>query len=146
MGDQLGLGVVGLHEGRTLLVALTHSVPSETSAAVYIAPGDAVPPGALRAPHVRAVGGCDLRPEKIAAARRACPDLFYTSSYAELLARDDVDIVAIYTPDALHGEHIAQAFEAGKHVICTKPLVNSLEDARRILAAGRRTGRRLLVG
>lgn len=39
-----------------------------------------------------------------------------------------------------------QAFEAGKHVICTKPLINSVEDARRILDASRRTGCRLLVG
>jgi predicted dehydrogenase len=46
----------------------------------------------------------------------------------------------------LHGEHLVQAFEAGKHVICTKPLVNSFEDARRVLDAGRRTDRNLLVG
>ena len=60
--------------------------------------------------------------------------------------RSDVDIVAIYTPDHLHGKHIIRAFEAGKHVICTKPIVNSLEDARKVLAAAQRTGRKLLVG
>jgi len=119
---QLGFGVLGLHEGRTLLVGLD------------------------RAPHARAVAGCDLREEKIAEARRDVPGIFYTTSYAELLARPDVDVVAIYTPDRFHGEHVVQAFEAGKHVICTKPLVNSLADARRVLEAGRRTGRKLLVG
>ncbi|MFQ5796144.1 MAG: Gfo/Idh/MocA family protein, partial [Candidatus Bipolaricaulia bacterium] len=96
--------------------------------------------------HVRAVAGCDLRQEKIEEARDTCPDLFYTTSYAEMLKRDDVDIVAIYTPDELHGEQIIQAFSAGKHVICTKPLVNSLEAARQVLEAARRTDRRLLVG
>jgi predicted dehydrogenase len=146
MDRQLGVGVIGLHEGRTLLVALTHSVPSATAIGVYIPPGADPPAGALRAPHVRAVGGCDLRPEAIAAAREVCPDLFYTSSYPELLARADVDIICVYTPDHLHGDHIVQAFEAGKDVICTKPLVNSVEDARRILEAGRRSGRKLLVG
>jgi predicted dehydrogenase len=120
--QQLGVGVLGLSEGRTLLVALD------------------------RAPHARAVAGCDLSEEKIAAARRDCPDLFYTTSYDELLAHPDVRIVAIYTPDPYHGEHIVRAFEAGKDVICTKPLVNSLADARRVLEAGRRTGRKLLVG
>jgi predicted dehydrogenase len=122
MDDQLGFGVVGLHEGRTMLVGLN------------------------RATRARAVGGCDLRRDKIEAARQACPDLFYTTSYDELLARDDVDVICIYTPDHLHGEHIVQAFKAGKHVICTKPLVNSLEDARRVLAAARQTDRKLLVG
>lgn len=117
-----GLGVVGLHEGRTLLLAMNRT-------------------GA-----VHPVAGCDLSEEKLAASRAELPGLFYTADYAELLRRKDVDIVAIYTPDSVHGEQIVKAFEAGKDVICTKPLVNSFDDARRILEAGRRTGRRLLVG
>ncbi|MBZ0308642.1 MAG: Gfo/Idh/MocA family oxidoreductase, partial [Anaerolineae bacterium] len=95
---------------------------------------------------VRAVAGCDLRQEKIDAAKKDCPDLFYTTDYAEMLKRPDVDIVAIYTPDTFHGQHIVQAFEAGKDVICTKPLVNSVEDAHRVLEAAKRTGQQLLVG
>jgi predicted dehydrogenase len=146
MQRQLGIGVVGLHEGRTLLVALAHPVPGATTTQAFVGSGAAAAGEQMRAPHVRAVGGCDLREEKIAAARAACPDLFYTASYDELLARADVDIVAIYTPDQLHADHVERAFAAGKHVICTKPLVNSLADARRVLAAGRRSGRKLLVG
>lgn len=133
----LGVGVIGLHEGRTLLVALNHVIPP----AVGLTTGNAT-----RAPHARAVAGCDLSLDKIELARRDCGNLFYTQDYAEMLARPDVDIVAIYTPDPAHGEHIVQAFEAGKHVICTKPLVNSVESARRILDAGRRSGCKLLVG
>jgi predicted dehydrogenase len=119
---QLGIGAIGLNEGRTLLVGLS------------------------RAPHARAVAACDLSEEKIASTKADLPALFYTPDYDELLARPDVDIVAIYTPDQFHGEHIVRAFEAGKHVICTKPVVNSLEDARKVLEAGRRTGMRLQVG
>lgn len=133
----LGVGVIGLHEGRTLLVALNHVIPPP----VGLTTGSAT-----RAPHARAVAGCDLSADKIAAARHDCPDLFYTQDYAELLARPEVDIVAIYTPDQFHGEHIVRAFEAGKHVICTKPIVNSVEDARRVLEAAQRTGRKLIVG
>jgi predicted dehydrogenase len=118
----LGLGVIGLHEGRTLLLAMN------------------------RCSMVRSVAGCDLSEEKIAAARAELPGLFYTSDYESMLARSDVDVVAIYTPDAMHADHIVRAFEAGKHVICTKPLINSMDGAKRILEAGRRTGRRLLVG
>lgn len=118
----IGVGVLGLHEGRTLLLAMN------------------------RCSRVHPVAACDLSEEKIAASKRERPDLFYTTDYDRMLERDDVGIVAIYTPDPQHGEHVVRAFEAGKHVICTKPLVNSLDDAARILEAGRRTGRRLMVG
>jgi predicted dehydrogenase len=135
--DLLGVGVLGLHEGRTLLVALNGIIPATVGLPKT---------HETRAPHARAVAACDMRPEKLDAARADVPDLFYTTDYDAMLARDDVDIVAIYTPDPLHGEHIERAFEAGKHVISTKPLVNSIADAQRILEAGRRTGRKLLVG
>lgn len=118
-----GVGVLGLHEGRTLLIA------TET-----------------RCRYARPVAGCDLSQDKLDASRRELPGLFYSTSYDEMLARPDVEIVAIYTPDHLHAEHIARAFAAGKDVICTKPLTNTLEGAKQILEVGRRTGRRLLVG
>ena len=121
-GTPKRVGVVGLHEGRTLLVAL-----GRTARAVPAA-------------------GCDTEQRKIDEARRDVPGIFYTREYTELLARPDVDIVAIYTPDSVHAGQIIQAFEAGKDVICTKPVVNSLKDAAAVLAAGRRTGRKLLVG
>lgn len=134
---QLGIGVLGLHEGRTLLKALTHPIPAAVGHAA-----DAV----YRAPHARAAAGCDLNAHKIAEAQRDAPDLFYTTDYDAMLRRADVDIVAIYTPDQYHAEHIIRAFEAGKHVICTKPLINALDEAPRLRAAARRTGGKLLVG
>lgn len=119
---RLGVGIVGLHEGHTLLVALTQTG------------------------YCRAVAGCDLREDKLAAARAFHPEIFYTTDYAALLARPEVDVVAIYTPDALHARQIEAAFRAGKHVICTKPLINALTDAPRLLAAQKASGRRLQVG
>jgi predicted dehydrogenase len=120
--DRLGVGVVGLHEGRTLLVALQEATLA------------------------RAVAGCDLREEKIAEARAVAPDLFYTRDYAEMLKRPEVQIVAIYTPDHVHHEQIEAAFRAGKDVICTKPLINTVEAAPRLLAVQKETRRRLQVG
>jgi predicted dehydrogenase len=117
-----GVGVLGLHEGRTLLVGL--------SRAVYAMP----------------VAGCDLDEEKVNAVQTELPGLAYTTDYEEMLQMQEVEIVAIYTPDSLHGEHIAQAFQAGKDVICTKPLVNSMEDARKVLQSAQRRGKKLLVG
>jgi predicted dehydrogenase len=120
--DRLGVGVIGLHEGHTELVALRAS-------------------GLCRA-----VAGCDVSEEKREAARAAAPGLFVTGDYDEMLARPDVRIVAIYTPDNFHADHIEAAFRAGKDVICTKPLINDPAQAARLLQAARETGRRLQVG
>src|SRR6185436_3994667 len=90
--------------------------------------------------------GCDREETKLAAACAELPGLFATTDYDELLAHPEVEVVAIYTPDPMHGEHVVRAFEAGKDVICTKPLVCSMEDARTVLAVARARGRRLLVG
>lgn len=120
--QRFGIGVVGLHEGHTLLVALRAS-------------------GLCRA-----VAGCDLNPEKRDSALSAAPGIFVTEDFDELLARPDVQIVAIYTPDSLHAEQIERAFRAGKHVICTKPLINNAEDIPRLRKAQTDTGMRLQVG
>lgn len=92
----------------------------------------------------RAAAGCDLSPEKRAAA--AALQVPVHADYAEMLARPDVDIVAIYTPDELHCEHIKMAFEAGKHVVCTKPLLDSTRQAGELREAARQNGLRLQVG
>lgn len=57
--------------------------------------------------------------------------------YEALLAADDVDAVYIGTPAALHRPWAVAALEAGKHVLCEKPLAANAEDARTILAASR---------
>lgn len=119
---RLGVGVLGLHEGHTLLVALRAS-------------------GLCRA-----VAGCDLSEQKRAEAQRAVPGLWVTDAYEKMLDRDDVDIVAIYTPDALHADHIAAAFKAGKHVICTKPLLNDPSEGVRLAELAQEHGCRLQVG
>ncbi|MBO0909247.1 Gfo/Idh/MocA family protein [Arthrobacter sunyaminii] len=51
------------------------------------------------------------------------------------IARDDVDVIDIVTPGASHAEIAIAALEAGKHVLCEKPLANSLEEAEAMTAA-----------
>ncbi|MBO0896765.1 Gfo/Idh/MocA family oxidoreductase [Arthrobacter sp. zg-ZUI10] len=51
------------------------------------------------------------------------------------IARDDVDVIDIVTPGASHAEIAIAALEAGKHVLCEKPLANSLEEAEAMAAA-----------
>lgn len=71
---------------------------------------------------------------------------FWTTDYRELVAREDVDVVCVFSPDHLHAEHCIAALEAGKHVVCTKPMVTQLEDARTLVRLVREKGVKFLVG
>jgi len=71
---------------------------------------------------------------------------FGTTDYRELVERDDVDVVCVFTPDHLHGEHCAAALQAGKHVVCTKPMVTTLDDARKLVRLVRGKKVKFLVG
>ena len=63
----------------------------------------------------------------------------------KLLARDDVDMVYIATPPFLHYPQALAALEAGKHVICEKPLAMTLEQADAMIDVARKRGRLLTV-
>jgi predicted dehydrogenase len=58
----------------------------------------------------------------------------------ELLADDDVDVVHVCTPNALHGPLATAALAAGKHVVCEKPLAVDPQGAERLTAAAARRG------
>ncbi|MDR2675412.1 MAG: Gfo/Idh/MocA family oxidoreductase [Opitutaceae bacterium] len=59
---------------------------------------------------------------------------------AGLLARDDIDAVSIVTPDAFHAPLSIQSLQAGKHVLCEKPLALNHAEALRMVAAARQAG------
>jgi predicted dehydrogenase len=86
---------------------------------------------------VKLVGVCTSKPETAAAAEAKGGFEFGTTSYEALLERDDIHIIDIATPNHLHHDQVIQAFEAGKHVYCDKPLTTSLESARAIAEAAR---------
>jgi UDP-N-acetyl-2-amino-2-deoxyglucuronate dehydrogenase len=62
-----------------------------------------------------------------------------------VLDRKDVDVVHITTPSGMHAEMAIAALEAGKHVIVEKPVALSLPDTDRMIAAERKSGKRLCV-
>lgn len=141
LSKRLGIGIIGLHEGKSLLKALTYSVPDSVSQGHLLSPGE---PG--RSEFCYAVGGFDLDHAKRQAAELLAPGLDYPDTLEAFLANPEIDIVAIYTPDSTHADLIVKAFEAGKHVICTKPLVNDLAQLKSVVNARDKTGKRLLVG
>jgi predicted dehydrogenase len=88
---------------------------------------------------------CALEPEKLKGfqAEYGVEQVF--TDYRRMLDDRDLDIVAVYTPDALHAEHCVLALEAGKHVVCTKPMATSNAEAARIVEAVRKSGRKFMV-
>ena len=91
-------------------------------------------------------GICDTDVNRLESIRTEHNVPFATIDYRELLQRDEIDIVGIYTPDPLHAQHCLDALDCGKHVICTKGFVDSLNDAVRVLQKTRETGLKLMVG
>jgi predicted dehydrogenase len=57
-----------------------------------------------------------------------------------LVERDDIDLVDICTPGDSHAVIAVAALQAGKHVLCEKPLANTVEEAEQRSAAARATG------
>jgi predicted dehydrogenase len=70
----------------------------------------------------------------------------YTTEYDEMLNNEEIDIIAIYTPDHLHAEHIRRALLHNKHVVCTKPLIDDLSKAKELLELQKQTGKKVFVG
>ncbi len=62
-------------------------------------------------------------------------DVPYVTDIAELLAREDVQVVSICTPSGLHAEQAIAAAEAGKHILCEKPLDITLEKIDAMIEA-----------
>lgn len=77
---------------------------------------------------------CDLLPERAEKYSREYGGEVYTDYY-QVLARPDIQLVAIATPSGLHAEIGIAAAEAGKHVIVEKPMALSLRDADNLIAA-----------
>lgn len=99
-----------------------------------------VVPAMQHSPHtpVIAIASRDLAKARLAADRLGIPRAY--GSYQELI--DDPDIEAIYNPlpNHLHVPWTIRAAEAGKHVLCEKPLALSAKEASRLLEVRARTG------
>ena len=79
------------------------------------------------------VGSTKARAE----AKRIAPAY---DSYEALLADPDVDVVHLTTPNHLHYPQVKQALEAGKHVVCEKPLALTAEESAELLELAERSG------
>jgi predicted dehydrogenase len=78
---------------------------------------------------------CGRNADATAAAAQRLGWRHTESDWKALLGRDDVQLVDICTPGDTHAEIAIAALEAGKHVLCEKPLANTVEEAKAMVAA-----------
>ncbi|MET7336180.1 Gfo/Idh/MocA family oxidoreductase [Nonomuraea sp. NPDC005650] len=84
-------------------------------------------------PRMAVLGGRSKESTEAAAAQLGWADV--ETDWRELIKRDDVQIVDICTPGDSHAEIAIAALQAGKHVICEKPLANTVEEAEAMVRA-----------
>jgi UDP-N-acetylglucosamine 3-dehydrogenase len=91
-----------------------------------------------------AVADTDEARAREVAARFGVPNVY--TDYRQLLARDDIQAVSVCTPNYLHAEQTIAALQAGKHVLCEKPMAISLSQAQEMIDTAGVTGKQLMVG
>jgi predicted dehydrogenase len=118
----LTLGILGVGEGRSTMSA------------------------ALNSSKLKLKTICDLNEELLKHRSKEFQFFNTTTRYEDMLNDPEIDIIAIYTPDKWHAEHIKQALLHNKHVVCTKPLIDDLSKAKELLALQQKTGKKVFVG
>jgi predicted dehydrogenase len=94
------------------------------------------------------VAFCDIIPERAEKAAREFGIVgaqAYTD-YKDLLADPNVELVHVLTPNVSHCPITVDAFGAGKHVLCEKPMAATTEDAEKMLAAWKKSGKQFTIG
>ena len=101
----------------------------------WVSPSHALGVRALAGEEVRLIAVADASIERARALADRYGSIDVHEDYLELLARDDVDAVSICLPDFLHRDAALAAAEAGKHVLCEKPLALDLAEAVEMVEA-----------
>ncbi|MET9022883.1 Gfo/Idh/MocA family oxidoreductase [Actinopolymorpha sp. NPDC004070] len=107
--------------------------------------GQAALKGYLALPDVEVVSLAGLEADRLAelGKEHSIPHLY--ERWQDLIARDDIDAVSVATPTHLHAPISVAALEAGKHVLCEKPLARSGEEAQTIVDAATKANRVLKI-
>ncbi len=98
--------------------------------------------------NVEMVAFCDLIIEKAEKAKKdyGTPDAKVYTDYKKLLEDKTIDVVHVCTPNRAHSFITVDALEAGKDVMCEKPMAINSAEAKKMLDAAERTGRKLTIG
>ncbi len=127
MTKPLGIGIIGAGQ-----VAMTRHLPAYEKL--------------QNEGKVRLLAVADVGPDKLrlASEKFQIPRAF--ADYRDLLALDEIDAVSVCTTNFQHKQPVLDAFAAGKHVLCEKPLAMNAIEGAEMVAAGRAANKQLQVG
>jgi predicted dehydrogenase len=131
--EELGVGMVG-----HAFMGAAHSQAWRTAPHFFDLP---------RKPVMRVLAGREHARVAAAARRLGWPE--FTARWQDLLDREDIDLIDVSSPGDTHAEVAVAALDAGKHVLCEKPLANTVDEAVAMAAAADRAARhgvRAMVG
>ncbi|SCP98452.1 Gfo/Idh/MocA family protein [Anaerobium acetethylicum] len=94
------------------------------------------------------VAFCDTIEERAvkAAGEYGTEDAKVYTDYLEMYKDETIDIIHVLTPNVVHCPATVAAFEAGKHVLCEKPMAHTSEDARKMMDAWKKSGKKFTIG
>src|SRR5215475_9266031 len=95
---------------------------------------------------VALVSGHPEKANKLALRYGVAPKNIYNyQNYDSIKDNPDVDIIYIVLPNGMHAEYTVRGVEAGKHVLCEKPMANTPADCQQMIDAARKADRKLMV-
>jgi predicted dehydrogenase len=97
-------------------------------------------------PNAEVVGAADLREERLARVKALAPGVALFTDAAEMMTATSPDAVVVSTPTMTHYDVVRQALQAGKHVLCEKPLCLTGDEADALVTLADERGVRLMVG
>ena len=94
------------------------------------------------------VAFCDIKEERAKAAceKYGAEGAKYYTDYKELLKDGSIDVVHVCTPNVSHCPITCDAFAAGKHVMCEKPMAHNTEAAQKMMDAWKASGKKFTIG
>ncbi len=105
--------------------------------------------GNRHAKHIKNVGVlkavCDIDPEKAGEIAEQHQAKAYNNIEDLLANEDDIDLIAICTPNGLHAEQSIKALRAGFHVLCEKPMAINVYDCGEMIKAAENANKRLMI-
>ncbi len=94
------------------------------------------------------VAFCDIVEERAikAAKEFGTEDAKVYTDYTEMYKDAEIDVIHVLTPNVAHCPATVAAFEAGKHVMCEKPMAHCTEDAKKMIEAWKKSGKKFTIG
>lgn len=105
-------------------------------------------PSLSKVEDVELVAFCDLIVERAETAKQkyGTEETAVYENFHDLLKDPAIDVIHVCTPNDSHAEIAIASLEAGKHVLCEKPMAKTAADARLMVEAAKRTGKKLSIG